>query len=496
MNKKKFQNVLVILGGSLATRLGNEFVPRLYEGSIVINTVRLAGVSLEESLRYGKRIEAKLIQSFPHEIKRVWTRTGTAQTATDPMGLELSDVYIVLKDRSDWRLANTQYELTDLIQKSLEAFPGMRMVFTQPIEMRVNEMNAGIRADLGVKIFGDSLDVLTQKASEAEEIIKQISGVSDLYVEQIIGQGVLNFDVNREALARYGVSAKEVLIYIEALGEVHSGEIREGQKRFDLVIRFEDEYRRNPEKILNLPILTKSNKLLQLKDLLVVNQTEGPSTITREWQKRRITIQCNARNRDLGGFVKEVQSKLKAQLNLPDGYHLGYGGQYENLQRAKNRLKLIIPLALGLILCLLFISTRSLVDSLIIFSGAPFAALGGVVLLYLRQMPFTISAAVGFVAVSGVAMLNGLVLMSTIRQNLTKTENVKNAVYQGAMTRLRPVIMTALVAAVGFVPMALNTGIGAEVQRPLATVVLGGVFSDCILTLCILPSLTMFGIRR
>jgi len=481
--------VLICLGITLGLRLGTQFIPRLDEGALVINTVRLAGISLDESIRYGTQIEKHLLNSFPDEIQTVWTRTGTAQTATDPMGMELSDVYITLKPKEDWKRAKTQGNLVEKIRSGLESLPAMRMVFTQPIEMRVNEMTAGIRADLGVKIYGDSFEKLKEIASEIGELLEKVPGGGDIYVEQISGQGVLRFKVRQDALARHGLSARDVLKYVQGIGAIEVGDIREGQLRFDLALRLDEKFRKIPEAIGSLLVSTGSRKLIPLEDLVVIEQTEGPSTITREWQKRRISVQCNIENQDLGGFVKKVKHRIEQEIVLPHGYHIEFGGQFENLKRARERLMIIVPVALVLILCLLFMSTGKFTDTLIIFTGAPFAAIGGIAMLWVRDMPFTISAAVGFVAVCGVAMLNGLVMMSTIRQEIEGGRSVGDSVFQGAILRLRPVIMTALVAAFGFVPMAFNTGIGAEVQRPLATVVLGGVFSDCLLTLCILPAL-------
>lgn len=485
----------IILGGLGfwgAGRLGSEFIPRLDEGAIVINTVRLAGVSLEQSIRYGSQIETLIKENFQDEVKNIWTRTGTAQTATDPMGLEVSDVFITLHERELWTKASTQSELTSRIRKLMDGMPAMRAIYTQPIEMRVNEMSAGIRSDLGIKIFGDDFEQLKTLAQQVNDILEATSGSTDVYLEQITGQGIVRFELMQEELARYGIQAREVLDLIAGIGTISAGEIRENQRRFELVLRLEDQYRNNLEKLNELVLNSSSGKLIPLGRLARVDQTEGPSTITREWQKRRITVQCNIENQDLGGFVDRIRDKIEQELVIPPGYHLEYGGQYENLQRAQTRLLIIIPTALILVFCLLYISTGRVVDSLIIFSGAPFAAIGGIAFLTIRNLPFTISAAVGFIAVCGVAMLNGLVLMSAIRTRIDNHQTHNDAIYEGALERLRPVLMTALVASLGFFPMALNTGIGAEVQRPLATVVIGGVVSDCILTLLILPALCFF----
>ncbi len=481
--------ILLAGGAILASRLGTQFIPRLSEMSITINTVRLAGVSLEESVRYGTQIEKLLLERFPDEIRDVWSRTGTAEVATDPMGIELTDIFITLHPREAWTQATSQDELVETMEAELAGMPGMRMIFTQPIEMRINEMIAGIRTDLGIKIFGDDLEILKAKAAEVQAILESIPGAADVYAEQITGQPMLEIRVDQDAIARYGVPARHVLEVIEAIGGVRIGEIREDQRRFDLVVRLPEKYRRDVAAVSGILIPAAGGERIPLTRLARIRQVEGPSTITREWQKRRIVVQCNVRGRDVGGFVNEVKRRIDAELDLPAGYYPAYGGQYENLERAETRLMIVVPIALGLILFLLYVSTDRIGDALIIFTGAPFAALGGVVALTLRGMPFTISAGVGFVAVSGVSMLNGLIMVSTIRQLLSAGAPLHDAIEKSALMRLRPVLMTALVASLGFVPMALNTGVGAEVQRPLATVVVGGVVSDALLTLLVLPAL-------
>ncbi len=487
---------IILLIGSivLSQRLGSEFVPRLSEMGIVINTVRLAGVSLEESTRYGSHLERFILDKFPDEVKDVWVRTGTAAVATDPMGIELSDVFITLTPRDQWTRAHNQTELTAIMRRDLDGLPGMRMIFTQPIEMRVNEMVAGIRSDLGIKLFGDDLDVLGEKAAEVEAVLNTIPGAADIYTEQITGQPSLEITVDQQAIARHGVPARHVLEIVEAIGGRKVGEVREDQRRFDLVVRLAEPYQRDAVAIGRILVPTESGERIPLDQLADIRHVEGPSTITREWQRRRIVIQCNVSDRDIGGFVEEVQRRLAADVALPNGYYLAYGGQFENIERAQQRLLIVVPLALALILFLLYTSMGTVRESLIIFTGAPFAAMGGILALWLRDMPFTISAGVGFVAVSGVAMLNGLVMMSTINQLQEKGIPLNDAIEKSALMRLRPVLMTALVAGLGFVPMALNTGIGAEVQRPLATVVIGGVITDNLLTLLVLPALcSLFG---
>jgi cobalt-zinc-cadmium resistance protein CzcA len=488
---------VLIIAALLATRIGSTFIPRLYEEAIVINTVRLAGVSLDESVRYGLRLEQMLQEEFPEEIRDIWSRTGTGQVATDAMGLEVTDVFITLEPRSEWTKATTQADLTTKMEAALSVMPGMRAIFTQPIEMRVNEMTAGIRADLGVKLFGDDLELLKTKAAEIQTALEAIPGATDVTAEQVTGQPVLEIELKREALARHGIPAQHVLALVEALGEIKAGEVRQGQRRFDLIVRLADEYRADPMAVRKLWVPTKSGERIPITELADLRQVEGPSTITREWQKRRVIVQANVRDRDLGSFVDDARERIDSQVELPPGYFTTFGGQFEHLQRASARMLIIVPLALGAILFLLYLSTRSLVDALLIATGAPFAAFGGILALWLRDMPFTISAGVGFVAVSGVSVLNGLVLVSTIRRKIdSEGLSVEAAIEETRLLRLRPILMTGLVAALGFVPMALNTSVGAEVQRPLATVVIGGVIADNLLTLMVLPALyALFGRR-
>jgi cobalt-zinc-cadmium resistance protein CzcA len=483
--------VVILLSGSglLASKIGWEFIPKLSEMSLVINTVRLAGVSLDESVRYGSRIERLILEKYPDEVRRVWTRTGTAEVATDVMGIEVSDIFISLNPRSQWKRAASQEELTELMRGELSVLPGMKMIFTQPIEMRVNEMIAGIRADLGVKIFGDDLEILKAKSAEVEAVLKSMSGAEDIFTEQVTGQPVLEFTIDQQALSRYGIAAKDVLAFVEALGGRKVGEIIEQEKRFDLVVRLPEKFRQNHELLAGLIISAPDGRSLPLSSVASIREVSGPSTIFREWQKRRIVVQCNVAGRDLDGFVNEARQRIEAAVSLPKGFHVDYGGQFEHLSRARNRLMIAGPVALFLIMFFLHLSTGSVRNSLIIFTGAPFACVGGIAALWLRGMPLTISAAIGFIAVCGVSVLNGLVMVATFEQNKENRMDHYTAITEGALQRIRPVLMTALVAALGFIPMALNTGVGAEVQRPLATVVIGGVFSDTCLTLLTLPVL-------
>ncbi|MHC4872807.1 MAG: efflux RND transporter permease subunit [Planctomycetota bacterium] len=480
--------VVIIVCIWLASITGTEFIPRLSEMGIVINTVRLSGVSLEESVRYGGQMEKLILKEFPDEVKHVWTRTGTAEVATDPMGIELSVVFITLKSRDEWKRAETQNELTDQLRSLLSGLPGMRMIFTQPIEMRVNEMIAGIRTDLGIKIFGDDLDKLRDKALEVQNLLKSIPGSADLYTEQITGQPVLEIRVDQEAIARYGVSGEDVLSVVKAIGEEKVGEIREEQRRFDLILKLKEKHRKSPSEVARILIPTAHGERIPLARLAIIRQVEGPSTITREWQKRRIVVQCNVTGRDIGSFVKEVENTINEKLPLPAGYHYEFGGQFEHLQRAMTRLMIVVPLALLMIFVLLQLATGSIRVSCIIFLGPVFACFGGLLSLWLRDIPFTVSAGVGFVVASGVSVLNGLVLASTITEQIKSGLPILNAIENGALLRLRPICMAGLVAVLGFLPMALSTGVGAEVQRPLATVVVGGVIADNLLTLLVLPA--------
>jgi heavy metal efflux system protein len=481
--------LLLVAGGALlAGRLGTEFVPRLAEGTIVVNTVRLAGVSVDESVRYGTQIERALLAAFPDEIDEIWTRTGTAEVATDPMGLEVSDVFITLEPVEGWRQARTQAELVAGMQSLLSTLPGMRAIFSQPIEMRVNEMVAGIRADVGVKIFGDDLDVLAAKASEVRSLLAGIPGATDLLVEQMTGQPLVRVEVDRQAIARHGIAADEVLALVELLGGVEVGELQEGERRFPIAVRLDDRYRLDADALRAVMVSAANGDRVPLGQLARVEVDEGVSTVNREWGKRRVVVQANVSGRDVGAFVADAQRALQ-RLELPAGTFIRFGGQFEHYQSARDRLLIVVPLALALILILLYFTYGRVLDALRVFTGVPFAAVGGILALHLRDIPFSISAGVGFVALSGVSVLGDMVLVSTIRQLLAEGLPLEEAVRTAGVRRLRPVLMTSLVAALGFLPMALNTGVGAEVQRPLATVVIGGLVSSTLLTLVVLPVL-------
>ncbi|MBM3860576.1 MAG: efflux RND transporter permease subunit [Verrucomicrobia bacterium] len=477
---------LVAGGAFLATQLGGEFLPRLGEGAMVGTTVRLAGISVDESVIQNHLIEKRLMAEFPDEIEHIWTRLGTAEVATDPMGTELADFFLALKPRDQWKKARTQAELTGKMRAVLAQVPGMRPFFSQPIEMRMNELIAGIRSDIGIKIYGDNLEELRRLAGEVQSVLAGIRGADEVSVEQLTGQAVLQVRVDSEAIARFGVPTRNVLNVVEAVGTKKVGDVREGQRRFPLVVRLPDRQRTDPDALANTLIPTETGPVLPLNRVASIVETEGPATINREWGKRRIVVQCNVRGRDVASFVAEAKSKMPKP---PEGYTMEWGGQFENMERANARLRFVVPLALGLIFVLLYFSLRSFRDVWIVATGIPFGAVGGVLALWLREMPFTVSAGIGFVALSGVAILNGLVLVTFIRQRLDVDMPLLEAIRQGCDVRLRPVLMTALVAAVGFIPMAINVGVGGEVQRPLATVVIGGVISDTVLTLVVLPVL-------
>ncbi len=486
----------LVVGVVLATRLGTVFIPRLSEAAIVINTVRLAGVALDESVRYGVQIEKLLLDEFPDEIEHIWSRTGTAEVATDPMGLELTDVFITLTPREEWSRAETQAELVEAMEFVLAPLPAMRTIFTQPIEMRVNEMVAGVRSDLGVKVFGDDFATLESLANQIAKILERVPGAGDVTVEQITGQPLLEVRVRQDQLARYGIAAQDVLDFVASIGNVKVGEIRQDQVRFPLTVRLPDEYRTDPERVGNLLIPTAAGQRLPLYRLAELKIVDRPANINREWGKRRIIVQCNARGRDIGSLVAEAENRIAGSIDFPPGCFVRYGGQFEHLQRASKRLMIIVPLALLLICLLLYLTYGRLADVLRIFLTLPLAAVGGIVALHLRGLPFSVAAGVGFVAMTGVSVLGDMVFVSFLRGLLNQGKAIGEALRETAMTRLRPVLMTGLVASLGFVPMALNTGIGAEVQKPLATVVIGCVVTSTMLTLLVLPVFYAVSERR
>ena len=479
--------VLAVAFGMVAPNLGSEAVPKLSEGAIALNIIRLPGTSLDDSVARNTSMERAILAHFPDEVEHVWSRVGSADIATDPMGVELTDMYITLKPRPRWTKAATQDELTELIERELRTIPGQKIAFEQPIAMRMSEMDTGIRSNLGVILYGDDLDVLKAKAEEIERVMKSVPGVADLAVEQVTGQPVLQIQVKRDEIARYGVPARAVLDLIESIGSKPLGEVVDGQFRFPLVVRLPDAWRQSPEAVGAIQVPTANGERVPLSRLADIRVVEGPSTITREWGQRRITISANVRGRDLGSFVAEVQAKVKAEVALPPGrYHVAYGGQFQQLERARLRLMIVVPIALCSIFLLLYATYGNVLDAIRVFTGVPFAWVGGIFALWLRDMPFSISAGVGFIALSGVAVLDDMILVSYVRQLQKRGRTLEQAVEEAAITRLRPVLMTTLVACLGFVPMAFSTGMGAEVQRPLATVVIGGVLSAMVMSLLVL----------
>jgi cobalt-zinc-cadmium resistance protein CzcA len=479
--------VLIVAFGMIAPHLGSEFVPRLSEGAVAIGVARLAGTDLDESIRYNTQMEKAILAEFPDEVENVWSRIGSAEIATDPMGIELTDVFITLHPRDQWTKARTQAEFTEKLDLLLRDLPGQRIAYSQPIEMRLNEMVSGVRADLGVMLYGDDFTQLATTASAIERVLGSISGAADVSTEQLIGQPVLQIKVKQDEAARYGASVRSILDLVESIGSKPVGEVVEDQLRFPLVVRLPEKFRDSPESIGEMLLATPSGERIPLKRLATIEKVEGPSTITREWGQRRITVTANVRGRDLGTFVAEARQRIADEVPLPgERYRVEFGGQFEHLERAERRLMIVVPAALVLILVLLHMTYHNFVDALRVFTGVPFAWVGGIFALWLRDMPFSISAGVGFIAMSGVAVLDDMILVSYVRQLRQRGLPLDEAVTQAAVTRLRPVLMTTLVASLGFLPMALSDGVGAEVQRPLATVVIGGVIGSMIMSLLVL----------
>lgn len=482
-----FALCVLVITGFISTKLGSEFAPQLSEGDFAIQQLRSPSTGLEESLRIQKNTEKLLLKSFP-EIKAVFARTGTAEVATDVMPPNISDGYIMLKPRSEW--PNPKESLDELRGRMvtyLATIPGNNSEFSQPIELRFNELISGVRSDVGVKIFGDDMNVLNTEATKISKIIQQTSGSSAVKVEQTSGLPLLNVEVNKTLAAQYGLSVRSIQdLVATSIGGQSVGQILEGDRRFDFVIRL-GEQDRSVASVSQLPIQLPNGGSILLSDVAQVSTIEGINQVSRENGKRRVVVTTNVEGRDLGSFVSDVQTQLKA-YTLPSGYWIEYGGQFENLASAKARMQIVIPLALITIFILLMAVFHNVKESLLVFTGVPFALTGGVLFLWLRDIPLSMSAGIGFIALSGVAVLNGLVMLTFIKE-LRDKYPVHKAVWQGAILRLRPVLMTACVASLGFVPMALATGTGAEVQRPLATVVIGGIISSTLLTLVLLPVL-------
>uniref|UniRef100_UPI00261DF10E efflux RND transporter permease subunit n=1 Tax=uncultured Paraglaciecola sp. TaxID=1765024 RepID=UPI00261DF10E len=473
----------------LATTLGTEFVPQLNEGDIALQALRIPSTGLEQSVEMQEVLE-KRIKAFP-EVDKVFSRIGTPEVATDPMPPSIADIFVILKPRKDWNEpSKPKSELVEEMEEVLKNIPGNNYEFTQPIQMRFNELISGVRADVGIKVFGDDLDRLLLTAKDILNIVKTVDGAADARMEQVTGVPSLSVIPKREALGRYGLSVTELQDWVAtAIGGESAGIIYEGDRRFELVVRLPEQIRTDIDGLKYLPLPLENGNYVPLEEFAELKSEYLPAQISRENGKRRVVVTVNVRGRDLGGFVKEVKAKINQEGEIPAGYWLDYGGTFEQLESASKRLSLVVPITLVVILGILVIAFGSLKDALIIFSGVPLALTGGVFSLYLRDMPLSISAGVGFIALSGVAVLNGLVMLAFIRDLWHEKGDLYVAIIEGAIIRLRPILMTALVASLGFIPMALNTGIGAEVQRPLATVVIGGIISSTILTLFVLPIL-------
>ncbi|PUA27875.1 MAG: cation transporter [Cellvibrio sp. 79] len=474
----------------LSTRLGSEFIPQLDEGDIALHALRIPGTGLDQAVQLQSLLENR-IKEFP-EVEKVFAKIGTADVATDPMPPSVADNFVILKPRDQWPdPGRSKQNLVDAIEDAVRELPGNNYEFTQPIQMRFNELISGVRSDLGIKVVGDDLDQLQKSAAEILEVLEKIPGAADARMEQVTGLPVLTITPNRRQLAAYGLTVNQVQDFIAAAvaGE-SAGLMYEGDRRFEIIVRLPEKLRTDLLALERLPVpIDGEPNFVPLNEVATIALAPAPNQISRENGKRQIIVTANVRDRDLGSFVRDVQTQIDAQVKLPSGYWLDYGGTFEQLESASKRLALVVPLTLLMVIALLVMAFGSLKDALIIFTGVPLALTGGVLALWLRDMPLSMSAGVGFIALSGIAVLNGLVMLAFIRQLYHETGDLINAIIDGALTRLRPVLMTALVASLGFVPMAFNVGIGAEVQRPLATVVIGGIISSTLLTLVVLPIL-------
>lgn len=486
--------VFVVLTAQLGSRLGSEFLPQLDEGDIALHALRVTGTGLEQSVQMQNQLES-VIREFD-EVARVFSKIGTPEIATDPMPPSVADTYLIIKPQSEWADPDqTKAEFLARLREAVETVPGNKYEFTQPIEMRFNELIAGVRSDVAIRIYGDDLDTLKSLGEQTTAALAQIDGAVDVRMEQVTGLPMLSINPQRDHLALLGLDIATLQHALQmAIGGQDLGLIYEGDKRFRLVMRLDDELRRDIDYLQKLPIALPTNgdpdlSYVPLGEVADIEEVMGPNQINRESGKRNVVVSANVVDRDLGSFIADAQQQLPAQVKLPAGYWLEYGGTFEQLESASKRLMIVVPLTLLLILVLLFSAFKSLRDALLIFTGVPLALTGGIIALALRDMPLSISAAVGFIALSGIAVLNGIVMLSFIQQLREQGIELFTAIFDGAMQRLRPVLMTALVASLGFLPMALNTGTGAEVQRPLATVVVGGIISSTLLTLVVLPAL-------
>lgn len=492
----------VLGAGVLASRMGSEFVPSLSEGDFALQALRVPGTGLGQSLDMQQRLERALVAQVP-EVLRVFARTGTAEIASDPMPPNISDAYVMLRPREQWPDPGKSREaLVAEIQQVAAGVPGSNYELSQPIQLRFNELISGVRSDVAVKVFGDDMDVLGSTAQRIAATLQQVPGASEVKVEQTSGLPVLTVNIDRDKAARYGLNVGDVQDTLAmAVGGRQAGTLFEGDRRFDLVVRLDEGLRTDPQGLsrllLPLPGGTADGiAFIPLGDVATLDLELGPNQVSRENGKRLVVVSANVRGRDIGSFVAEAESRIQAEVQVPAGYWTTWGGQFEQLQSAARRLQVVVPVALLLVFTLLFMMFNNVKDGLLVFTGIPFALTGGVLALWLRDIPLSISAGVGFIALSGVAVLNGLVMLAFIRNLREEGRSLVDAVNEGALTRLRPVLMTALVASLGFVPMALATGTGAEVQRPLATVVIGGILSSTALTLLVLPALYLRAHQR
>jgi cobalt-zinc-cadmium resistance protein CzcA len=492
--------ILTLFSGLLATRLGTEFIPNLDEGDIALHALRIPGTSLTQAIGMQEQLEAR-IKQFP-EVDKVVAKIGTAEVATDPMPPSVADTFIMLKDRKDWpNPRKLKSELIHEMEAAVRAIPGNNYEFTQPVQMRMNELIAGVRAEVAIKLYGDDLELLAEVGKQIENAATAVEGSADVKLEQVTGLPLMTIRPDLTALARHGLSVSDVQDTVSmAIGGGVAGQLFEGDRRFDIVVRLPEAQRQNPKALSALPIpvqsqgdampgMPSSPGFVPLSEVAEIDIALGPNQISRENGKRRVVITANVRERDLGSFVKELRQRISEDVALPEGYWIEYGGTFEQLISASQRLMVVVPAVLILIFGLLFMAFGSGRDAAIVFSGVPLALTGGVLALWLRDIPMSISAGVGFIALSGVAVLNGLVMISFIRKLRAEGSTLEASIIEGALSRLRPVLMTALVASLGFLPMALNVGTGAEVQRPLATVVIGGILSSTLLTLLVLPAL-------
>jgi cobalt-zinc-cadmium resistance protein CzcA len=480
---------LVLICGWMASRLGSEFVPNLDEGDIAMHALRIPGTSLQQAVESQEQLEAE-IRKMP-EVKLVFAKIGTAEVATDAVPPSVADNFIILKPRDEWPdPKKSRAQIVNDLEALVTPIPGNRYEFLQPIQMRFNELIAGVRSELAIKVFGDDFETLVSLGDAIESAVGQVPGAADIVVEQTTGLPVLTIVPDREALARYSLNLEDLQdLVATALGGTKAGQLYEGDRRIDIVVRLPERLRANPDSLLSLPVPLAGGDFVPLGELARTDLAVGLNQVNRENGKRRVVVTANVRGRDLGSFVNEVQQTVAAQVDIPAGYWVEYGGTYQNLQSAARRLSIVVPVTLVLIIGLLVMALGSFRDAIVIFTGVPLALTGGIVALLLRGIPFSISAAVGFIALSGIAVLNGLVMVAFIRELRKQGSSLDASIIEGALTRLRPVLMTALVASLGFIPMALNTGIGSEVQRPLATVVIGGIVSSTLLTLIVLPAL-------